>query len=175
MTDKQEKILLAALSLFANDGYNATSTSKIAKKAGVSEGLIFRHFESKRGLLQAIMDQADQRLAFLWHPVFMEENPAEVIRKVIALPFNEQLTKEEHEYWRLLFMLKWDPEFYNPDKIKPLIMKMTTAFSQLGYDHPEDEAVLLGQIIDAVAVERLRNGLQSQEPYRLFLIEKYNL
>ena len=41
MTDKKEKILNAALELFANDGYNVTSTSKIAKTAGVSEGLIF--------------------------------------------------------------------------------------------------------------------------------------
>ena len=47
MTDKQEKILQAALELFAKEGFKGTSTNKIAKKAGVSEGLIFRHFENK--------------------------------------------------------------------------------------------------------------------------------
>ncbi|MEM6542898.1 MAG: helix-turn-helix domain-containing protein, partial [Bacteroidota bacterium] len=55
MTAKQEKILNAALELFAHEGYNVVSTSKIAQKAGVSEGLIFRHFESKQGLLNAIL------------------------------------------------------------------------------------------------------------------------
>ena len=45
---KKEQILNAALELFANDGFTATSTSKVAKRAGVSEGLIFRHFGNKR-------------------------------------------------------------------------------------------------------------------------------
>ena len=44
MTEKQENILKAALQLFAKEGFYATSTSKVAKLAGVSEGLIFRHF-----------------------------------------------------------------------------------------------------------------------------------
>ena len=37
MTEKQEKILQAALQLFAKEGYHATSTNKVAKLAGVSE------------------------------------------------------------------------------------------------------------------------------------------
>jgi len=47
MTEKQERILETALSLFAKDGFSATSTSKVARDAGVSEGLMFRHFENK--------------------------------------------------------------------------------------------------------------------------------
>jgi len=39
MTNKQEEILLTALELFARDGFRATSTSKVAKHAGVSEDL----------------------------------------------------------------------------------------------------------------------------------------
>lgn len=59
MTDKQEKILRAtALDLFANTGYNAASTSKIAQKASVSEGLIFRHCQNKKGLLDALVLEA---------------------------------------------------------------------------------------------------------------------
>ncbi len=40
-----------AMELFADHGYSATSTRKIAKVAGVSEGLIFHHFGTKLGLL----------------------------------------------------------------------------------------------------------------------------
>ena len=54
MTNKKEKILLTALELFANEGFKSVTTSKIAKEAGVSEGLIFRHFENKKGLLNAL-------------------------------------------------------------------------------------------------------------------------
>ena len=54
MTDKQQNIINAALDLFSKDGFHGTSTSKIATKAGVSEGLIFRHFKNKKGLIQCI-------------------------------------------------------------------------------------------------------------------------
>ena len=42
MTEKQEQILKTALQLFAEKGYDGTSTAKVAKAAGVSEGLIFQ-------------------------------------------------------------------------------------------------------------------------------------
>jgi len=41
-----------AMEMFAERGFSATSTRKIAKQAGVSEGLIFHHFGTKMGLLR---------------------------------------------------------------------------------------------------------------------------
>ncbi|MFS0674711.1 TetR/AcrR family transcriptional regulator [Ornithinibacillus sp. 179-J 7C1 HS] len=55
LTEKQKGILEAATELFAEKGYAATSTSEIAKKAGVAEGTIFRHYKSKKDLLLTIV------------------------------------------------------------------------------------------------------------------------
>ncbi|MGM0804121.1 MAG: TetR/AcrR family transcriptional regulator [Bacillota bacterium] len=55
MSDKQRKILEAAIDTFSEKGYAASSTSEIAKKAGVAEGTIFRHFKTKKDLLLAIV------------------------------------------------------------------------------------------------------------------------
>ncbi|WP_147535062.1 TetR/AcrR family transcriptional regulator [Bacillus marasmi] len=55
LTDKQKQILLAAIDSFSEKGYAATSTSEIAKKAGVAEGTIFRHYKTKKDLLMAIV------------------------------------------------------------------------------------------------------------------------
>lgn len=55
MSDKQRKILEAAIDTFSEKGYAASSTSEIAKKAGVAEGTIFRHFKTKKELLLAIV------------------------------------------------------------------------------------------------------------------------
>ncbi|WP_456272991.1 TetR/AcrR family transcriptional regulator [Bacillus sp. AK031] len=55
LTEKQQKILEAALETFAEKGYSATSTSEIAKKAGVAEGTIFRHYKTKKDLLISIV------------------------------------------------------------------------------------------------------------------------
>jgi AcrR family transcriptional regulator len=55
MTDKQTKILQAAIEIFSEKGYAATSTSEIAQKAGVAEGTIFRHYKTKKELLLSIV------------------------------------------------------------------------------------------------------------------------
>jgi AcrR family transcriptional regulator len=49
------KILQAAIEIFSEKGYAATSTSEIAKKAGVAEGTIFRHYKTKKELLMSIV------------------------------------------------------------------------------------------------------------------------
>lgn len=55
LTEKQKKILEAAIETFAEKGFAATSTSEIAKKAGVAEGTIFRHYKTKKELLMKIV------------------------------------------------------------------------------------------------------------------------
>lgn len=55
ITDKQIKILRAAIETFSEKGYAATSTSEIAQKAGVAEGTIFRHYKTKKDLLISIV------------------------------------------------------------------------------------------------------------------------
>ncbi|UII55829.1 TetR/AcrR family transcriptional regulator [Cytobacillus spongiae] len=54
-TEKQKKIMIAAIESFSEKGYAATSTSEIAKKAGVAEGTIFRHYKTKKDLLLSIV------------------------------------------------------------------------------------------------------------------------
>jgi len=57
-----DRILRAAQSLFASDGYENTTTSAIARNAGTSESQLIKHFGSKEGLLEAIFEQAWQRI-----------------------------------------------------------------------------------------------------------------
>lgn len=54
-TEKQARILRAAMEVFAEKGYAAASTSEIAQRAGVAEGTIFRHYKSKKDLLFSIV------------------------------------------------------------------------------------------------------------------------
>lgn len=55
MTEKQSKILQAAIEVFAEKGFSASSTSEIAQRAGVAEGTIFRHYRTKKDLLVSIV------------------------------------------------------------------------------------------------------------------------
>ncbi len=53
---KQQALIAAARKLFANQGYEATTTREIAAAAGCAEGLIHRYFKGKAGLLSAIIE-----------------------------------------------------------------------------------------------------------------------
>ena len=53
--DRQASLIVAAASLFAAKGFNGTTTKEIAKAAGVSEALVFKHFPTKRTLYAAIL------------------------------------------------------------------------------------------------------------------------
>ncbi len=52
---RREQILQTAVDLFSKRGFKGTTTKEIAKVAGVSEAMVFRHFASKDELYGAIL------------------------------------------------------------------------------------------------------------------------
>jgi AcrR family transcriptional regulator len=54
---RREQILLAATEAFARAGYAGTSLEDIATQAGVTRVILYRHFESKSDLYQAVLDR----------------------------------------------------------------------------------------------------------------------
>ena len=50
-SETRDRILKAALTLFARSGYDGITTKQIAAAAGVAEGTLFRHFETKKSIL----------------------------------------------------------------------------------------------------------------------------
>lgn len=153
MTEKQEKIVKAARSLFAKEGYSATSTSKVAKEAGVSEGLIFKHFGSKEGLLAAIMEQGAAAMKVVMADIVMTADPKEVIRKTLELPF--QIDSDEYEMWRLIYALKWQTIQYDATLAEPLHLALNNAFAKLGYADPAAETELVSMLLDGAATALL--------------------
>jgi AcrR family transcriptional regulator len=51
--DARERIVLAGLDLFTEQGYDATTVAQIAERAGITKSTFFRHFPDKRELLAA--------------------------------------------------------------------------------------------------------------------------
>jgi TetR/AcrR family transcriptional regulator len=54
--ERKLQILRVAVSLFSRKGFRGTTTKEIAKVAGVSEAMVFRHFANKDELYAAILD-----------------------------------------------------------------------------------------------------------------------
>ena len=55
--DAKSRILEAALDLFSDRGFYATTTRKIAQKAGVNEVTLFRHFNNKMTLFNEVLNR----------------------------------------------------------------------------------------------------------------------
>jgi AcrR family transcriptional regulator len=50
----RQRLVRAALELFTTQGYHPTTTPQLAKRAGIAEGTIYRHFSGKRQLLSEL-------------------------------------------------------------------------------------------------------------------------
>ncbi|MFC6182357.1 TetR/AcrR family transcriptional regulator [Lactiplantibacillus daowaiensis] len=55
LTPKQQAILQASLDLFAEQGFDHTSTSDIAQRAGVAEGTVYRRYKTKNAIREAVV------------------------------------------------------------------------------------------------------------------------
>ena len=61
-TARREQLLEVALDVFARAGYHATSMNEVAEAAGVTKPVLYQHFESKRELYQALLDEVGARM-----------------------------------------------------------------------------------------------------------------
>jgi len=55
-TNRRSQILTTAMEVFAEHGFHGTPTRELARRAGVSEALVFQHFPTKEALISAILD-----------------------------------------------------------------------------------------------------------------------
>lgn len=173
MTDKQKNILKAALILFAEKGYAATSTSKVAKEAGVSEGLIFRHFQNKEGLLNAIMQLAKAAANREFAGIIENENPKAIIRGIIEMPF--KIKQDQFLLWKLIYALKWQTETYDSSISEPVKQALIKAFSKLGYTNPNAEAEAVLILIDGIAMAVLLRKPANMDEIVSSMLAKYKL
>jgi TetR/AcrR family transcriptional regulator, fatty acid metabolism regulator protein len=84
--DKHERILDAAVRVFAKKGFYATRVSEVAKAAGVADGTIYLYFKSKDQLLVSLFeDRVERLLAFLEAELPRAATAPEKLRRIIEL------------------------------------------------------------------------------------------
>lgn len=73
MTAKQVRIVEAAVALFSEKGYVATSTREIAARAQVAEGTIFKQYPTKEALLNAVLQMIIENILFPFFSTGIDE------------------------------------------------------------------------------------------------------
>ncbi len=64
--ERKAAVLDCACGIFSASSYRGTTTAEIARQAGVTEPVLYRHFESKRDLYLAVLEESWRRLHELW-------------------------------------------------------------------------------------------------------------
>lgn len=62
MTGTEQKILDAALKIFAKKGYDAATTRVIAEESGYTEMTLFRKFGTKKNLFEQVMEKGNKKM-----------------------------------------------------------------------------------------------------------------
>jgi AcrR family transcriptional regulator len=78
--ERRSMLIDAALVVFSTGSYSGATTAQIAREAGVSEPILYRHFASKKELYFACLDEAWRRLESSFDATIAELGPAEAWR-----------------------------------------------------------------------------------------------
>jgi AcrR family transcriptional regulator len=155
---RREQILTAATEAFARSGFAATSLEDIAAEAGITRVILYRHFDSKTDLYQAVLDRMCARLdAHVEEPVggFSDASIDGLIDAAAESPAG----------FRLLFQHALrEPEF--SERIEKFRADITAAaFVQISALIP-DEALArwAAQLAPAVAIEAIIAWLDAGQP-----------
>lgn len=116
---RKEQLLDTAATLFAERGYAGATTAELAKAAGVTEPIIYRHFQSKRDLFVALIDRTGQRTIDQWDSELSSAaDPAERLKRLIGA--NPMVSEKGRGVYRVIVQAMTEIE--DPD-IKAAIVR----------------------------------------------------
>lgn len=98
-----ERILHAARALFAQSGFENTSTISIARLAQTSESQIIKHYGHKEGLLEAIFEDGWRHIGEAFGALEYIPSPSSKLQALVGLILAKL---EEDEQLKLLFLLE---------------------------------------------------------------------
>jgi TetR/AcrR family transcriptional regulator, fatty acid metabolism regulator protein len=114
--EKRRQILVAAVRVFARQGFHACRVSDIADEAGVAYGLVYHYFASKDEILDTVFLER-------WNVML------ELIREVDGelIPVRDKL--------RAIASFIVDSYAHDPDVMKVIIVEVTRAANSFGQTH----------------------------------------
>lgn len=150
-----EKLLHGAMSCFADLGYAAVTVREIAKRAGLSVGVLYQHYPNKNALLLAAFarSMADVRSTFA---VATAAPPGEQIAALVRAAANNVRT--HLAFWQLGYAARHQPEVARAlgpaltDWTGEIVSVLSALLRTAGSQAPALEALTLFAQIDGMCV-----------------------
>lgn len=151
---RRAAILEAGLLQFAQDGFERATVGAVARRAGVSQGLIYHYFASKDDLLRAVFARSMAAVDATLHQAAAaapEDRVARLVRAALGG------VRRDLAFWRLTYAVRMQPAVLaalGPDVTAwsgAIRTALSAALRDLGRPTPEIEAAMLFGLIDGVA------------------------
>ena len=115
--DKHDCIVQAALDVFSQKGYVKATTQGICEAAGISKGLLFHYFGTKKNCFAYVLDHITKKMTIRLH-AYMPQRQMDIFElitesSVAKLRISQEMPKE----YRIIY----DAYIQTPDELKDLI------------------------------------------------------
>lgn len=173
--EKQDRMINAALKVFAMNGYGHASTDEIVKEAGISKGLLFHYFISKLGLYSFVYDYS-VRYLLLELATGVDREEKDFFRLVNQIKQSQVQVMKNYPYM-LQFLNRSrgedatealvgteDKRGILPEKYQEIMDRADLTCFREGVD-PQRLIKVIGYIADGLMTERFREGAFQPEIY----------
>lgn len=154
--DKRRRIVDAAIGEFAERGYRLASTNAITARAGVSKGLLFHYFGSKKNLYLYLVNHVVDR----YTERFFEDLPeldSDVVERILQIALHKQrVLLDEPQVNKLLIQAFQDM----PEEVRPEITSLSAKL--------QDRSNRI--LMDGVDMSKFRRGIDPRKAITLVTV-----
>ncbi|MEO8111987.1 MAG: TetR/AcrR family transcriptional regulator [Ginsengibacter sp.] len=158
--NRRSEILEAALTVFAESGYNGATINMIADEAAISKGLLYNYFESKEILLDNLL-----KFGFDKASAFMTDGsvPVPTDKKTFAAALKGMINlfQKEANFWRLYCMLILQKNMTQKFEqeagafLTQYLSIYQSYFKKKGSADPKAEAILFAAVLDGIMIDMM--------------------
>jgi len=121
--DRRRQLLEVAAKVFADRGYHGATTAQLARAAGITEPILYRHFRNKLDLFVTLLEDVGDQVIDAWRTSLEQvEDPHE--RLEVLLDGNPATHGEGRGIYRVIFQAMTEAE--NDPDIRAALKKHVT-------------------------------------------------
>ena len=158
--EKKEKIIKAGFELICQEGYHNTNTAKIAKKAGVSTGIVYQYFKDKHDIFIAGLEKYADNIFYpmlsLPKEKFDKKTFPDIIKKMLKEYIeNHKLSQSAHEEIMAMIHSDKDVAYYFYKREMDMTHKLAESLKKGSFDknHLSEKVHIIIGIIDNLCHE----------------------
>jgi AcrR family transcriptional regulator len=161
--DASGRLMKAAITLFAEQGYQETTVAEIAERAGLTKRTFFRYFSDKREVLFS----GSKELEGLWLDAVAVAPPEDTPLVVVTAGFNPvaEMFRERHDFARMRArIIEANPELKERELIKLQNLAASIGATLVGRGVSTNAAILAAQAGVTVFHVAFASWVQQDDP-----------